>query len=116
MWGHRAFFCATRLRQSVTVNLELQCIIALHDIAIVDTSACWYLTCKFMFCVYTGAACDSNCASGCSVQGAGKCDTTCLANYYLTSSYQCSRELLYITGSPAGLSFVNGVRRNSAET
>jgi len=55
------------------------------------TSTCWNLSYK-MLCLFT--ACDPNCASGCTRQGAGKCDTTCVANYFLTSLYQCSRELL----------------------
>jgi len=35
-------------------------------------------------------ACDSNCASGCDIQGTGKCDLLCNDGWVLSSSsYQC---------------------------
>lgn len=39
-------------------------------------------------------ACDENCVSGCSNEGQGNCDTECAPNFYLTSTFECSGELL----------------------
>jgi len=62
-------------------------------------TACKRYFCWMLWCGWCGwwwwwcgwwTACDSNCASGCDVQGVGKCDTLCNDEYILSSStYTC---------------------------
>ncbi len=47
----------------------------------------YVLAANFLF-----AACDPECTSGCSVKGAGYCDTTCSSpNFGLAIDYTCQR-------------------------
>jgi len=76
----------------MTIAPSLTLVYVPHSLVLNKISTCRLLNVFVCFCLY--AACDQNCANGCSITGVGKCDTACVANYFLNSAYQCSRELL----------------------
>ena len=50
-----------------------------------------------MISPFVAALCDVNCASGCSTEGSGKCDTSCNDGYVLNSvTYICDRMIIFM--------------------
>ena len=57
-------------------------------------------TCEISYPCLIHSACDPHCtaSSGCDTEGAGYCDTECVAGYKLNdNSYECVGEYVYVS-------------------